>query len=72
MKPKFEETLGQLIQYYYPECHEYTFKLYINDKLFYNKSLECFQGYDYLNVVEFFRDPKNKILTVYTSDNYQW
>ena len=67
MKPKFTETLGELISYYYPDYHEYNFKLYICDKLFYDGSLECFKGYDYLNVVEFYRDSNNKALTVYTN-----
>jgi len=70
MKPKYKENLGQLISYYYPNYHDYQLKIYINGNLKYDDNMELIDsfGYDYLNVVDFFRNENKRTIYIYTSE----
>lgn len=70
MKPKYKQNLRQLISYLYPERHDYKVKIFINNDLKYNNSMELIDdfGYGYLNIVEYYYDNKTKTIFIYTED----
>lgn len=71
MKPKFKQNLQQLTDYYYAECNDYQVKIYIDKELQFDDNMQLveFFGHNYLNVVEFYRNPSAKTITIYTSEH---
>lgn len=71
MKPKYKQTLNQLIKYYHTEYSDYTVQIYITGKLKFNDSIQLAYnfGYENLNVIEFFRNDNKKTITIYTNDS---
>lgn len=71
MKPKYKQNLGQLVRFYYPQYHDYQLKVYIDGQLKFDNVMELIDsfGYDYLNVVEYYRKDSTKAICIYTSEN---
>jgi len=71
MKPKYPMTLGEITRYYHTRFSRYNVDIYVDNKLCYSNLLQCEYefGHDYLSVVEYFRNDKEKNITIYTKEN---
>ena len=71
MKPKFKTTLSHLHQYYHSiGCGEYNLKIFVDGKIWFNNFLSIYHGeYGYCKVLDFYKNPNTKTITMYATDN---
>ena len=70
MRPQYRMNLGEFIRYNHIYYSEWNLKIYVDNSLRYNSSIQNAYvfGYDYLNVIEWFRDKISKTIKVYTEE----